>query len=293
MVSSGAPISNSPASKLFNTANTLFLSLLSLVTFYPLWREIAISLSSKEEAVRGGLFFWPREFTWSAYVHILATDYVWSAYANSIFITVVGTLGSLLFTSTTAYPLVKKALPWRKLFTLFVLFTMIFNGGLIPTYLVVRQLHLVNTIWALIVLNLINAFNVVIMMSFMRTLPDELEESATMDGANPIRIFFQIILPLCKPVLATLALWTAVGLWNNFYQAFIYLNDQALNTLPLVLRLIIVGQEQAAQLGQANDAATESIIAATILVSLIPILIVYPFLQKYFIKGALLGSVKT
>jgi putative aldouronate transport system permease protein len=293
MVTGSAPISNSPASRLFNAGNMIFLSLLSLLTFYPLWREISISLSSKEEAIRGGLFFWPREFTWSAYVHILGTDYVWSAYANSIIITVIGTVGSLLFTSTTAYPLVRRSLPWRKLFTLFVLFTMIFNGGLIPTYLVIRQLHLVNTIWALIVLNLISAFNVVIMMSFMRTIPDELEESATIDGANPIRIFFQIILPLCKPVMATLALWTAVGLWNNFYQAFIYLNDKALTTLPVLLRLIIVGQQDAAQLGQANDAATESVIAATIFVSLIPILAVYPFLQKYFIKGALLGSVKT
>lgn len=269
-----------------------FLSLLSLITLYPLWREVAISLSSRDEALRGGMFFWPKEFTWSAYTHILRADYVWSAYGNTVFITVVGTLLSLLFTSSTAYPLVKKTLPWRRGVTLLVLFTTIFNGGLIPTYLVVRQLHLVNTIWALIVLNLISAFNVIIMISFMRTIPDELEESATMDGANPIRIFFRIILPLCKPVLATLALWTAVGLWNNFYQAFIYLNDPSLTTLPVMLRLIIVGQQETSALGQVNDSATESVIAATIMVSLVPILIVYPFLQKYFIKGALLGSIK-
>lgn len=280
------------ASRLFDAGNYTFLGLLSVITFYPLWREIAISLSSKEEALRGGLFLWPRQFTWSAYVHILDMSYIWSAYANSIFITAAGTLLSLLFTSATAYPLAKRTLPWRKWFSFYVLFTMIFNGGLIPTYLVVRELHLVNTIWALIVLNLISAFNVIIMISFIRTLPDELEESATMDGANPVRIFFTIIIPLCKPVLATLALWIAVGLWNNFYQAFIYLNDKSLTTLPVLLRLIIIGQEEAALLGQANDAATESVIAATIMVSLLPILAVYPFLQRYFIKGALLGSIK-
>jgi ABC-type glycerol-3-phosphate transport system permease component len=280
------------SSKVFNCVNNVFLLLLSAIMMFPLWREISISLSSKEEALRGGLFLWPREFTFSAYRYILGTDYIWAAYGNSIFVTVVGTALALLFTSSTAYPLAKRTLPWKSVFSVIIVFTMIFNGGLIPTYLVMRQLHLINTIWALIALNLISAFNVIIMMNFIRALPEELEESAMMDGANPIRIFFSLILPLCKPVLATLALWIAVGLWNNFYQAFIYLNDKSLTTLPVLLRLIIVGQQQESQLGQASDTATESVIAATILVTLLPILAVYPFLQKYFIKGALLGSVK-
>lgn len=285
-------MNQSLASRAFNYANTVFLTVLTLIMLFPLWREIAISFSSKEEALRGGLFLSPREFTFGAYASILGTDYIWAAYGNSIFITVVGTALSLLFTSSTAYPLAKRTLPWKSVFSVFVVFTMIFNGGLIPTYLVVRQLHLINTIWSLIALNLISAFNVIIMMNFIRTLPEELEESATMDGANPVRIFFTVILPLCKPVLATLALWIAVGLWNNFFQAFIYLTDKALTTLPVLLRLIIVGQQQAAQLGQAAESSTESVIAATIMVTLLPIVAVYPFLQGYFIKGALLGSVK-
>jgi putative aldouronate transport system permease protein len=259
---------------------------------YPLWREVSLSLSSKQAALRGGLYLWPQEFTWNAYINIMHTNFIWTAYMNSIFITVAGTLLSLLVTSATAYPLAKRTLPFNNFFLFMIVFTLIFNGGLIPTYLVMRQLFLVNTIWVVIVLHLISAFNVIIMLSFIRALPDEIEESAMMDGANPVRIFFTIILPLCKPVLATLALWIAVGLWNNFYHAFIYMNDRTLTTLPVLLRLIIVGQTDAEQLGQTSDSATESVIAATIFVSLLPILAVYPFLQKHFIKGALLGSVK-
>jgi putative aldouronate transport system permease protein len=285
-------MNKSLSSRIFDFANSLFLSLLSIIMMYPLWREISISLSSKQESLRGGLFLWPREFTPYAYIHILKSDYIWSAYQNSIFITVVGTLLSLLVTSSTAYPLAKRTLPWKNAFLLFVVFTMIFSGGLIPTYLVMKQLHLINTIWAVIALNMMSAFNVIIMLNFIRALPEELEESAMVDGANPVRIFFTIIIPLCKPVLATLALWIAVGLWNNFFQSFIYMTDKSLTTLPVLLRLIIAGQKDNDQLGMAADTSADSIIAATIFISLVPILAVYPFLQRHFIKGALLGSVK-
>jgi putative aldouronate transport system permease protein len=281
------------ASRVFNAGNVMLLSLLCVVSLYPLWREASLSLSSKESAMRGGFFFWPQQFTLDSYRSVLKTDYFWSAYGNSIFIVVVGTLLSLLFTSSTAYALAKPSLPWKRSFTLLLLFTMIFSGGLIPTYLVVQELQLVNTLWAIIVLNLISGFNVIIMINFIRTIPEELEESAMMDGANPIRIFFTIIIPLCKPVLATLALWIAVGLWNNFYHAFIYLNGKELTTLPVLIRLIIVGQQESQQLGQVTDTSSESFIAAAIIASLLPIMAIYPFLQRYFIKGALLGSVKT
>ncbi|GIP38005.1 protein LplC [Paenibacillus sp. J31TS4] len=279
-------------SRFFSAANHTFLVLLGVMMMYPLWREISLSFSSKEEALRGGLFLWPKHFTLDAYRSILKSDYIWTAYGNSLFITIVGTVLALFFTSCTAYPLAKRTLPFKKVFVSFVLFTMIFSGGLIPTYLVMKELHLINSLWAVIVLHLVSAFNVIIMMNFIRTLPEELEESAMMDGANPIRIFFVIILPLCKPVLATLALWIAVGLWNNFFHSFIYLNDKSLMTLPVLLRLIIAGQKEADQLGEAIETSSESVIAATIVISLLPILSVYPFLQKYFIKGTLLGSVK-
>lgn len=278
--------------RMFNTLNAVFLSLLGLATIYPLWREISRSLSSGDAVMRGGMFLWPVDFRLDAYHIIIKSDYLWTAYGNSLFITIVGTVLALLLTSSTAYPLAKRTLPLKKLFMLIVLFTMIFSGGLIPTYLVMKDLHLINSLWAIIVLNLISAFNVIVMLSFIRTIPEELEESAMIDGANPIRIFFTIILPLCKPVLATLALWMAVSLWNNFFQSFIYLNDKAHMTLPVLLRQIIAGQVDAEAMGELNAASSDSVIAATIVVSLIPILMVYPFLQRFFVKGAMIGSVK-
>lgn len=281
------------ASRLFDAGNAAFLILLSVISLYPLWREISLSLSSRDEAMRGGLFLWPREFTWTAYTHILDSGYIWVAYGNTIFITIAGTLLHLLVTSSAAYALAKRTLPMKNMFLLLIVFTMIFSGGLIPTYMVVKQLGLLNSLWAVIALNLSSGFNMIIMLNFIRAIPEEIEESAMMDGANPIRIYVSIILPLCKPVLATLALWVAVSLWNNFFQSMIYLNDQSLTTLPLLLRQIVAGQEIAQQLGQLDDTTTESVIAATIMVSILPIVAVYPFLQRYFTKGVMLGSVKS
>ncbi|MCS7460889.1 carbohydrate ABC transporter permease [Paenibacillus doosanensis] len=283
----------SAASRLFDSGNAAFLSLLSVISIYPLWREISLSLSSRDEAMRGGLFLWPREFTWSAYSHIMDSGFIGLAYTNTIFITAVGTALHLLVTSSAAYALAKRTLPWKNAFLLLIVFTMIFSGGLIPTYMAVKQLGLVNSLWAIIALNLSSGFNLIIMLNFIRAIPEEMEESAMIDGANPIRIYASIILPLCKPVLATLALWVAVSLWNNFFQAIIYLNDQSLTTLPLLLRQIVAGQEIAQQLGQLDDTTTESVIAATIVVSILPIVAVYPFLQRYFTKGVMLGSVKS
>lgn len=281
------------ASRIFDAGNGLFLLLLSAITLYPLWHEISLSLSSKAEALQGGFFFFPRGFTFQAYANVLSSDYIWVAYRNTIFVTVVGTLLSLLVTSSMAYPLAKRTLPWKNVWMTLVVFTMIFSGGMIPVYLVVKELSLLNTLWALILPNLVTAFNVIIVINFIRGIPEEIEESAMMDGANPIRIYFSIIIPLCKPVLATLALWIAVGLWNNFFSALIYLNDKALTTLPLLIRQIIAGQQLAEETGQLADSSTESVIAATILLSIIPILAVYPYLQKYFVKGVMLGSVKS
>ncbi|MBP1965052.1 carbohydrate ABC transporter permease [Paenibacillus aceris] len=279
--------------RVFEWSNYVFLTLLSVVTFYPLWHEISISLSSAAGAMRGGLFLWPRGFTLEAYGSVLSSSFIWLAYRNSIIVAVLGTVMHVLFTATTAYPLNRKSLPGVKVLTFLIIFTMLFGGGLIPTYLLVKSLGMVNTLWALMIPGLISAFNVIVMQSFMRTIPEELEESATMDGANPLRIFFTMILPLCKPVLATIALWECVALWNNFMQALIYLNKKSLFTLPLLLKEIIAGQQLAAQTGQFTVFSAESAIAATVILSILPILAVYPYMQKYFMKGTMLGSVKS
>lgn len=285
-------IKKSLGERIFEWCNIGFLALLSLVTFYPLWHEISISLSSAAGAMRGGLFLFPRGFTLDAYESVLSSSFIWLAYRNSIIVAVAGTFLHVIFTATTAYALNRRGLPGVKVMTMLIIFTMIFSGGMIPTYLLVKSLGLTNTLWALMLPGMISAFNVIVMQSFMRTIPEEVEESATMDGANPLRIFFTIILPLCKPVIATIALWECVGLWNNFMQALIYLNDKKLFTLPLLLKEIIAGQQLATETGQFTTFAAESAIAATVIVSIVPILAVYPFLQKYFMKGTMLGSVK-
>jgi ABC-type glycerol-3-phosphate transport system permease component len=205
----------------------------------------------------------------------------------------VGTALSVILTASTAYPLVKSGLPGKNFVTFLILFTMLFSGGIIPTYLLVKSLGLINSLWALIIPGAISAYNVLVMRSFFANLPVELEESATMDGANPIRIFFTIIFPLSTPVLATIALWEAVGLWNNFLQALIYLNDRSKYTLPVLLRDIINGQQQLQQAGIFSDTSSDSVIAATIVMSILPILCVYPFLQKYFTKGVMIGAIKS
>ncbi|MFC7678790.1 carbohydrate ABC transporter permease [Paenibacillus sp. GCM10028914] len=280
-------------SRLFDWGNALFLILFCLITFYPLWHEISISFSSSAGVLKGGLFLGPREFTFGAYESVFKSNFIWLAYRNSIIVAVAGTFLHVLLTAMTAYPLNRSSLPGVKIITFLIIFTMLFGGGMIPTYLLVKNLGMINSLWALIIPGMISAFNVIVMQSFMRGIPAEVEESATIDGAGPLRIFFQIILPLCKPVLATIALWECVGLWNNFMQALIYLNDKSQYTLPLLLREIIAGQQLVAETGQMTDSATESVIAAAIVVSIIPIMCTYPFLQKYFIKGTTLGAVKS
>lgn len=277
----------------FDVINLTFLTFVALITVYPLWHELSLSLSSMEEAMRGGAFFWPRSFTLEAYTTVLQTEYIWTAYGNSIFTMTVGTIVGVLLTAMMSYPLTKGEMPAQKWIMMLVLFTMLFSGGMIPIYLLVKELGLINSLWSLIWPTAISAFNIIIIMSFLRTLPSELEDSAMIDGANPVRIFFSIVIPLSKPVLATVALWEAVNLWNNYLQALIYLTDKSKYTLPLMLRDVINGQATARMTGELTGTSVDSVIAATIIVALVPILCIYPFLQKYFVKGAMLGSVKS
>ncbi|MDF2959112.1 MAG: transporter permease [Paenibacillus sp.] len=277
----------------FDVFNLMFLFFVALITLYPLWHELSLSFSSMEEAMKGGAFFWPRAFTWEAYRTVLGSSYIWVAYGNSAFTMVVGTVVAVLLTAMMSYPLTKGEMPAQKWIMMLVLFTMLFSGGMIPTYLLVKELGLINSLWSLILPTAISAFNIIIIMSFMRTLPSELEDSAMIDGANPVRIFFSIVIPLSKPVLATVSLWEAVNLWNNYLQALIYLTDKSKYTLPLMLRDVINGQVTAQMTGELTGSSVDSVVAATIIVALVPILCIYPFLQKYFVKGTMIGSVKS
>ncbi len=278
--------------RIFEILNVTILIALGIAMFYPFWHELCLSLSSSTEATRGGVFFYPREFTVEAYTQVLESSFIWVAFKNSILSTIAVTVIGGLFTAMLAYGLSKKQIVGSKTLSFIVIFCMIFNGGLIPTYLTINNFGLVDSLWALILLAAVTPYNTIIMKNFFSSLPAELEEAAFIDGANPMKIFFTIILPLSKAVLATVGLWLAVANWNNFMGGLIYLHSRENFTLPIYIRQVIDGQILARETGEGAETAVESIVGATIMVSVFPILCVYPFLQKYFVKGVMIGSVK-
>ena len=217
---------------------------------------------------------------------------IWTSYANSIYTAVLTTGIGVLLTAMLAYGLSKKQVAGHRFLSFAVVFCMIFNGGLIPTYLTVKGLNLIDNLWALILMAIVTPYNTIIVKNFFSAMPSELEEAAFIDGAGPLRIFFQIIMPLSKAVLATVGLWIAVASWNNFMGPLIYMNSRENFTLPLYIRQVIDGQMLARTTGEGAQSAVESVIGATIIISVAPILCVYPFLQKYFVKGVMIGSVK-
>ncbi|WP_135551220.1 carbohydrate ABC transporter permease [Paenibacillus cymbidii] len=279
--------------KAFQVVLIVFITLLCVAMLYPFVHELAVSLSSPTEAIRQGIHIIPLEFSLDAYNQVLSSKDIWTSLYNSIFRTVVGTILMLIMMTMGAYPLSKKYLPHRSYYTMFIVITMFFSGGLIPTYLLVKNLHLVDSSWALIIPGLISTFSMMIMRNFFMGVPEELEESAKIDGANDIRILVSIVVPLSMPIMATVGLWSAVYHWNAWFDALIYIQDIKKQVLQIYLRKLVVSNEDTALQALMNQTVTqESIKAAVIMFVTLPILIVYPFLQKYFVKGALIGSLK-
>jgi putative aldouronate transport system permease protein len=279
---------------LFTAVNYTLMTVLSFFTLYPFLFLVVSSLSGLDATV-GGFSLWPRSPTTDNYLRVLANPLVASGYYNTILRTMLGTSLSLLATFTLAYPLSKKTFPLRNLWTALVVFTMFFSGGLIPTYLLVKNLGLVDTVWSLVLPELVSAYNLVIVRNYMQTIPASLEESAKIDGANDIVILFRIILPVCKPIIATIALWVAVWHWNAWFDCMIYVTKAGGEVMQLVMRRIVMlgSNDEITQMMASQDIATpEGLKAATILVATVPILCVYPFIQKYFVKGVMVGSLK-
>ncbi|GHT61380.1 protein LplC [Spirochaetia bacterium] len=245
----------------------------------------------------GGIFLYPKGFTLDTYAQVFRNHQIWTGYTTTLVVTLGGTVLGTLFTATTAYALSKKTLPFGAVIMVLVLFTMIFNGGMIPNYLLIKNLGLIDSWWALILPGIISAYNVIIMKSFFLTIPDSLEESARIDGANDIVVFIRIIVPLSKATFATIALFLAVGYWNDFFSTVLYIYDGAKWALQAVLRFMLTQTNQAmAQAGVIVNATSNvtagTIKSASVVVATVPILIIYPFLQKYFVKGVLIGGVK-
>ena len=285
----------------FDWFNTVFLVLLSAVFLYPLLMTLGLSFSSPKALVGQNVILLPKGFTLQSYQTILSDPTILRYYWNTIVYASTGTLTSLLLTSLLAYPLTVAEFKGKKLINILLLITMFFGGGMIPSYLNIRTLHMINTIWAMILPGAISAWNVIMFVNFFKGIPDSLRESATIDGAGHVRILFSIVIPLSKALLATIALFTIVGFWNDYFSAMLYLDSTSKMPIQIFLRKILVNMELNEGMAKDTDmsrlmdminANPRTVKAATTIVTILPILCVYPFLQKYFTKGMMLGAVK-
>ncbi|MDF2921472.1 MAG: lplC6 [Paenibacillaceae bacterium] len=280
---------------IFDIVNTALLCMLGFMTLYPFLYELTISLSTPADAAKQGLHLIPLDPTFDAYSKVLKHPDLGRAYLNTIIRTVLGVGIVLLLTSTVAYPLSRRTFPHRKTLTFLFIFSMLFSGGMIPLYLLIQQLHLMNTLWALLLPGAVAAFRVIIMRNFFEGVPGEVIESAKMDGAGERTVFIKIMLPLSLPVLAVIALWSAVGHWNAWFDAMIYINDTQKQVLQLFLRRTVLESASLTPGEGMLDLTAytpETLKAATVMLVCLPILFVYPFVQRYFVKGINLGSVK-
>ena len=284
----------SVASRVFDVFNYTFLVLLSLSFLYPVFYIISISLSSPTPIITGRVTFYPIGFTTAAYYHIFRDSSIINAFLFTTQLTVLGTICSLIVTSLAAYPLTRKQLRGSGLIMKIIVFTMYFSGGMIPTYMVVRGLGLFNTVWALILPTMVDTFLLIIMISFFRNLPYELEESAKVDGCSNFKIFLRIFVPLSTAIFATLTVFLSVAYWNTFFNALLYVQDPKKLTLQVklyqVLNMFSDAMHDAA--GVSMDVIPENVKGAVIVVAVLPIMVVYPFMQKYFVKGVTIGAIK-
>lgn len=281
---------------LFSVINVIILLGIVLLTLYPFIYMAAVSLSSNVYVLKGDISWYPKGFTLDMYKVVLKDPRIGTAYWNTLVYVVLGTLISLIITSLGAYALAKKNMIFGRGFTLMIIFTLFFSGGMIPTFLVVKELGVMDTVWGIVLPGAVSTWNLLIMRTFFSSIPAELEESGQMDGLSDIGIFFRIVVPLSQAVFATIGLFYAVGLWNNFLLPLLYLRDQELFPLQVILRNIVLAgqmnQADTAAIGDANVVLEEPLKFATIMVSTVPILLAYPFLQKYFVKGVMIGAVK-
>lgn len=293
----GTTIKRGRSEVAFSVFNYVFFVILCIIMVYPFWHVVMMSLSSVEATAKGGVFLWPKGFNLDTYIKVFKDPSIWSGYFTTVMVTLAGTFFGTLFTATTAYPLSKKDLPFGKTMLFLVLFTMLFSGGMIPGYLLMKNLNLMDNRLSLVLPGLISAYNVIIMKSFFQSIPESLEESAKIDGATEVTIFWKIVLPLSKATVATIALFTAVGYWNDYFSTVLYINTKERWALQAVLRYMLTNTNQTMQSAGVTVAAATNVTAATIkvasvVVATVPILCVYPFVQKYFVKGVMIGGVK-
>ncbi|MDQ1914928.1 carbohydrate ABC transporter permease [Paenibacillus sp. GD4] len=275
------------------------LSVITVIVLYPLLFVLVASISSPEAVMRGEVWLWPKQLTWVGYEKVFENKDVLTGYMNTILYTVVGTAVNLVMTVAAAYPLSRKDFDGRNVITALIVFTMFFSGGMIPTYLLVKQLGMLNSFWALIIPSAVSVWNIMIMRTFFQTgIPYEMQEAAAMDGCSNFKTLTRIVLPLSLPILAVMVLFYSVGHWNSYFSAMIYLNDRDKYPLQLFLREILVQGQMNEMIGVGDDTLlktmmdAEAVKYAIVIVANLPILTLYPFLQKYFVKGVMIGAIK-
>lgn len=291
-------IKRSAADRVILSLGYSILALFTIAIVIPLAYVVVASFMDPNVLNNQGISFRIRDWSLEAYKRVLEDKMIWRGFANSFFYSITATAISVFITLLAAYPMSKKDLVGRKFFNALFVFTMFFGGGLIPTFILMNQLRLVNTVWAILLPGAFNVWNMILARTYYQSVSSELWEAAQLDGANEIQYFFKILLPLCKPIIAVLVLWGFVGMWNSYFDAMIYLNDADLQPLQLVLRSILV--QNTPQSGMIADIQSTAEMAkmaellkySTIVVSSIPLLVMYPFFQKYFDKGVMVGSVK-
>lgn len=292
------PIKAAMGERIFYTLNYIFFTLLGITTLFPFLNLIAKSLSSEASVISGIVTVFPVDFQIGTYKFVLGNKQFLNSFRITIFITAIGTILCLLMTVITAYPLSKTRLRGRRFIMIIFVFTMLFSGGLIPSYLLMQKIGLINKLGSLIFPGMLSVYNMLIIKNYFEGLPDSLEESAKLDGASNTTIMLKIFLPLSKPVLATIALFYAVGFWNSYFSAMIYVTRPELKPLQLYLKELLASTDdvmrEAGNFDMNSDLnkTPEALQAASIITATVPILCVYPFLQKYFVKGVLIGSVK-
>lgn len=282
---------------MFGTVNYIVIGIFAVICIFPLFYVLAYSLTPYEEYLKNPMRLIPSQISFAAYKQLMKFPLMKTGFISTIFVTAAGTCLNLFLLCISAYPLSKKNLKGRNAIMFFITFTMFFNGGMIPNYILVRNLHLINTYWSLILPGAISAYNLILMRNFVSAIPESLEESAVIDGANPIVVLMRIILPLSKPAIATFTLFHAVGHWNSYFNAILYLNDRDKWPLMLIVREMVIDSgtsmvQQGVMEGAQELAQPFTLKMAIIVMTILPIVCVYPFVQKYFMKGMLLGSVK-
>lgn len=285
--------------KIFIILVYVFLSACLVIVLYPLIYIVSASFSDPQAVVSGKVILWPVDVTLRGYKAVFKNPKIITGFANSLFYMVAGTLVNLVMTMLCAYPLSRKEFKARNKVALMFVFTMYFSGGLVPTYMVVSKLHLINTRWAMIIPSAMSTYNMIIARTYMvNSIPDELYEAAQLDGCSPFRYLTKVVTPLCKPILAVLTLYYGIAKWNNYFDPMLYLNSADMQPLPIVLReILILNQIDPTMLTDASALAklqgmTELLKYAVIVVASVPVLLIYPFVQKYFVKGVTIGAVK-